>query len=224
MAKGNRGGRGKTTVGSYKDGANINGEVIEFDGDLKLTKNDSSINKVQRAVLDTWEQKRANMKVEYANAFGFKGSEYGELKGGKNGVNLPPYYFANKGSVTTHIHPRGNGGLGGTFSDADITAWSHGNGTTIRAVAKEGTYSISKGKNFNGYGLRTYVQTQFNLYTRKLNGEKRKLQSKVNNGTMTVTQANKTLQKEFNSVLVAMHNDLLNHQSVYGYNYYLEKR
>ena len=224
MAKGNRGGRGKTTIGSFKDGANINGDIIEFDGDLKLTKNDGSINPVQRAAVDLWEAKRANMKIEYANAFGFQGSEYGELRGGPNGVNLKPYYFANRGSVVTHIHPRGDGGLGGTFSDADIKAWSRGNGNTIRAVAKEGTYSISKGKNFNGSGLYAYVQKQFNSYTKSLQTTKRSLQSKVNSGSMTAKQANKILQKEFNTVLVSMHNDLLNNQSVYGYNYYLEKR
>lgn len=224
MAKGNRGGRGRKTVGSFKDGATINGETIEFEGELKLTSNDTSINSIQRPLIDAWENKRVKQKIEYANAFGYQGAVYGELRGGKNGVNLPSYYFANRGSVVTHIHPRGKGGLGGTFSLQDINSWSKGNGNTIRAVAKEGTYSISKGKNFQGASLRQFLASQQKLHDQRLARQKRILQKQVNNGQISVYQANKTMQKEFNSVLVDMHNDLLNHQKLYGYNYYLEKR
>ena len=153
MAKGNRGGRGNRTLSTLKDGAVFNGDKIDFDGDLVYTKNDGSLNKTQRPLVEAWETKRSTNKVEYANAFGYQGSEYGEIRGGRNGVSTPAYYTANKGSVFTHIHPRGNGELGGTFSSTDIRTWSNGNGATIRAVAKEGTYSITKGKNFNARGL-----------------------------------------------------------------------
>lgn len=224
MAKGTRGGRGRTIISSAKDGLQLGNENIEFDGTLNYTKNDSSINQAQRAFLDKWEVKRQNAKIEYANAVGYQGSEYGEIKGGKNGAKLPNYYTANKGSILTHIHPRGQGGLGGTFSDTDIRTFSRGNGQTIRAVAKEGTYSISKGKNFDGSGLQKFVTTQYNKYNNQLRSEHSRLQSAVNSGKMSVSQAQSQMTKQFNSVLVSIHNDFLNNQNVYGYNYYLEKR
>lgn len=224
MAKGTRGGRGRTIISTAKDGLAIGNDVIEFDGDLNYTRDDSSINQVQRAFLDTWETKRQNAKVEYANAVGYQGSEYGEIRGGKNGAKLPAYYTANKGSILTHIHPRGQGGLGGTFSEQDIRTWGYNNGQTIRAVAKEGTYSISKGKNFDGSGLYKFVASQYNKYNKQMKTTHNNLQSQVNSGKMSVSQAQKQLTKQFNSVLVSMHNDFLNNQSVYGYNYYLERR
>lgn len=224
VAKGTRGGRGRTIISSAKDGLQLGNDNIEFDGVLGYTKNDSSINQVQRAFLDTWEAKRENAKVEYANAVGYQGSEYGEIRGGKNGAKLPAFYTANKGSVVTHIHPRGEGKLGGTFSDADIKTWSRGNGQTIRAVAKEGTYSISKGKNFDGAGIYKFVTSQYNKYNKQMAQAHSRYQGAVNNGTMSVKVAQSKLDKAFNNVLVSMHNDFINNQSVYGYNYYLEKR
>ena len=114
--------------------------------------------------------------------------------------------------------------MGGTFSDMDIVAWAGGNGMSIRAVAKEGTYSISKGKNFNGSGMKKwYTQAsnqRLNEYTKRATSLKKDL----TNGKITYKQYVGEKQKAFNTSLVDMHNDLMKNQSVYGYNYYLEKR
>ena len=224
VAKGNRGGRGKSAISTAKNGLQIGNESIAFDGDLTYTKNDTSITQAQRSVLDVWEAKREKMKIEYANAVGYMGSEYGELRGGPNGVNLPPKFFANKGSVITHIHPREDGGLGGTFSDADIFAWSRGNGMSIRAVAKEGTYSISKGKNFNGSGLSRWYTKAMNQRLDEHTDRKLALMKDMKSGKISYSTYTAEKTKSFNTALVDMHNDLMKNQSVYGYNYYLEKK
>ena len=224
MAKGNRGGRGRQVIATHKDGMTIGSEKIEFDGDLRQTVNDSSITVAQRKVLDVWEKKREKQKIEYGNAVGYNGSEYGERRGGKNGVNLPLYYNQNPGSVLTHIHPREDGGLGGTFSPEDIGFWASGKGHGARAVAKEGTYSISKGKNFNAKAMYQWFSNNSTKRMNEYTVARGKLKRALNNGKMTYKQYQAAKTKAFNTTLVNLHNDLLNNQSVYGYNYYLEKR
>lgn len=224
MAKGNRGGKGKKTTQAVKDSIDLNGDIIEFDGILQYTKDDSSINAIQRQFLDAWESKRAKAKVEYANAVGFNGSEYGEIRGSKGRINIPKYYTANKGSVLTHIHPRENGMFGGTFSDMDINNFAKGNGQVMRAVAKEGTYSISRGKNFDPSGLMKHYTSVSKQRDKDVNNAKAQLTKLARSGQISYPEANKRLRKVFNNSLIALHNDLINNQKTYGYNYYLERR
>ena len=225
MAKGSRGGRGRTIIQIAKDGLQLNGNDIEFDGDLTFTKNDPSPTKAQRAVLDTWEKNRESSKVEYANAVGYNGSEYGEIRGGKGSVNTPAFYTNNKGVVFTHIHPRSEADLlGGTFSTADLRAWSGGGGSTMRAVAKEGTYSISKGSTFNQQAFNKFMASSSRKHNTAMNKANKAINADYLSGKITYAQAVKAIRKNFNTMLVACHKDLINNQSQYGYHYYLEKR
>lgn len=224
MAKGNRGGKGRKVIGSASGTLQIGSDSIEFDGDLNYTSNDTSINPTQRAVLDVWEKKRENSKVEYGNAVGYNGSEYGEVRGGKGSVRTPFYYHDNKGSVFTHIHPRESGMLGGTFSPADFRSWANLGGQTMRAVAKEGTYSISKGSNFDGKGFMTYALASSKNRDSIYQSEFKQIVSDMKAGKISRTQAEALNNKAFNSNMVGLHQDLLDGQKTYGYHYYLEKR
>lgn len=224
MAKGNRGGKKRTVIASNKDSITINGDKIEYEGNLTQTINDPSLNATQRSIVEAWEKKRENQKIEYANAVGYNGSEYGEIRGTRNHVNTPKYYQENKGSVFTHIHPRDSGMLGGTFSVADIQNWVYKASQTKRAVAKEGTYSISKGKNFNARQFMAYYsnayKTEEKVYSAKVKG----LMNQLSSGQIGIKQFGSESNKAFNTFLVALHKDLMDNQNTYGYHYYLEKR
>ena len=114
--------------------------------------------------------------------------------------------------------------LGGTFSSADLHNFAIGGNTTCRATAKEGTYSISKGKNFDKAGFNSYVakaNADFKTSQREAHS---KIQKSYNDGKISYEQAKLQQGKAFNTALVNLHNAYLNGQKQYGYTYTLEKR
>ena len=226
MAKGNRGGRRGGGGGVAKGELTLpDGSKIEFDGDLVFGDLDKAIPKEVRKNLDDWENKRYKAKIEYAISYYPDGTPIGsEKRGGKGSVRVPLEYHAIKGSTFTHNHPRGDGMLGGTFSSADLYNFARGGNTTSRATAKEGTYSISKGKNFDNVGFYKYVERvngDFRKTQREMNS---KIQKSYNDGKIDYKQANLQMGKAFNTALVNLHNAYLNGQKQYGYTYTLEKR
>lgn len=109
-----------------------------------------------------------------------------------------------RGDVVTHIHPREKGILGGTFSNPDIAAFITSDAKTMRAVAKEGTYSITKKAGFKGEQL-------YEDYLK----EKVRLESMSNEISAS---------RRMNDFLVESHDWLLKNQKKYGYFYTLEMR
>lgn len=224
MAKGNRGGRGRQVVSTARNGLTVGNQQIEFDGDLPFTIDDPAVNQTQRPLLTAWEKKREKQKIEYANAIGYNGSVYGEVKGGKGSVSVPHFYHSNKGSVFTHIHPREDGLLGGTFSYGDLQNFVNGANSTARAVAKEGTYSISRGKNFNGSAFLGYYNTQYNQLEKAYSARCKQLRNDVVNKKISYKTFSSESNKAFNTFLVSLSNAISKGQQTYGYHYYLEKR
>lgn len=102
-------------------------------------------------------------------------------------------------NIITHIHPREKGNLGGTFSEGDMLGFINSKSKTMRAVAKEGTYSITKKKKFD---------INKELYE--------KYSEAVNEYRFS--------RPTHNERLVSMHNWLLKNQDKYGYFYTLERR
>ena len=121
------GGRGASSS-SGRGGGSAKGELvlpsgskIEFDGELKFGKKDTALSNEARKAIEAWEDKRVKMKVEYGYATDADGNPIGsEVRGGKGSVRMPYQYTMGEGNIWTHVHPRGDGILGGTFSDADI--------------------------------------------------------------------------------------------------------
>ena len=224
MAKGNRGGRGRQVVSTARNSLTVGNQQIEFDGDLPFTIDDPAVNQTQRPLLTAWEKKREKQKIEYANAIGYNGSVYGEVKGGKGSVSVPYFYHSNKGSVFTHIHPREDGLLGGTFSYGDLQNFVNGANSTARAVAKEGTYSISRGKNFNGSAFLGYYNTQYNQLEKAYSARCKQLRNDVVNKKISYKTFSSESNKAFNTFLVSLSNVISKGQQTYGYHYYLEKR
>ena len=168
------GGRGASSgsSGSSVSGELVlpNGSKIEFDGTLNYDGNDGALSGNTRAAVVSWEAKRVKNKIEYAYAVDANGNPIGsEIRGGKGRVHVPISYHATKDAVFTHIHPRGDGLLGGTFSNADLQNFANYGNKTSRAAAKEGTYSISKTAKFNKTGFKSYISQCNHNYSRSIN-------------------------------------------------------
>ena len=223
MAKGASGGR---RGGVAKGELTLpDGTKIEFDGELRYGGKDAAVPDAVREKLDAWETNRYKNKIEYAMAWNEDGEELGkESRGGNGSVKSPYSYHSTPNSIFSHNHPRGEGMLGGTFSDDDLRNFANGNNKTMRATAKEGTYSISRGKNFDADGFKQHVSKSHNDFVKAGRTSKDKIQSDYNDGKITYEQATLKLAKDFNSRLVSLHQSYLDGQKKYGYKYTLEKR
>lgn len=224
MAKGTRGGKRGNTGLRASGKLDIGNETISFDGDLRYTDNDNRFSDVQRKAIEAWENKRVKNKIEYATAVDRSGKSLGEAKGGKGSVKTPIWWKQTTDNVFSHIHPREAGTLGGTFSDGDLRNWARSLIRTYRAVAKEGTYSISKQKGFDGRAFTSFFRVAHKNRETTMNNTMKQLNKDYSSGKIDYNSYSKSFDKVFNNFLVGLHNDLLDNQTKYNYKYHLEKR
>ena len=97
-------------------------------------------------------------EVEYGYMVDENGKVVAGAKGTKHSVAIA-YDGSEKGFTVTHNHPSG---YGGTFSGADISHLTVAELKSIRAVAREGTYSITAKKNANYMGLNRALAKDIN--------------------------------------------------------------
>lgn len=227
------GGRGASSGGAGGAGPNgsngvfnlPDGSQIEYDGDLVFGEKDANIPAAARKQIESWEEKRVKMKVEYAYAVDENGNPIGkEVRGGKGSVRTPYAYHGTPNGTFTHIHPREDGVLGGTFSGADLNNFTNGKGRTTRAAAKEGTYSISKNANFDAAGFRRFVAENEANANKKYKATAKEIRRQYTDGKISFEQYDKGSAKAFNTLLVDLHNGLRSGQKQYGYTYTLEQR
>lgn len=221
---GGRGASGGGGGGATGELVLPNGSKIEFEGTLHYDGDDKALTGKSRQVVTSWEAKRVKNKIEYAYAVDADGNPIGkEVKGGKGSVQTTITYTNNNGGAFTHIHPRGDGMLGGTFSSADLQIFAKRNMKTTRAAAKEGTYSISKGKNFDANGFKAFAAKADAGFTANYRQRSANISVKYRAGKLTYDQYLKENAKAFNTALVDLHNTLRSGQKQYGYTYTLEK-
>lgn len=199
-----------------------------------------TLSNAERAAVDAFESKRYKAKVEYGTLITVNGQTLIEKRGGTGSVRMPSRLY-NQASVMSHNHPRsGNevGELGGTFSHADLRALATTGIYTMRATALEGTYSMTKGGNFDWNGLSQYYKTTDagldRAYQAAIKPALASYKSAVadyaqGRATRATAQAAydayvKTAHYEFNRYMVGLHNALLAGQQQYGYSYTLERR
>ena len=200
-----------------------NGKTVYLSSPLVYGRRD----KLQIPVgeLDKWEQAKKNSsRNEQVAMLADDGSVLYEGGGGKNSAGLPPQ-FLTKTAVLTHTHPRGKmtKQIGGTLSTQDLFVFnSFKNIQTMRAVAAEGTYSITKGANFNAH--------EFKLLVKDMNKAYKNMQAKVDTigvdyltGKITQHAYYKNTEQVFNAYLVDSHNTLLKGRKKCGYSYSLER-
>lgn len=227
MGSGNKSSPRATPRGGYTAKGELklpDGSKIEFDGDLKYYGNDKTVKGVVRQRVEAWETKRGKSKVEYAYSVDANGNEImAEKRGGKNRVMVPIFAHDTEGSTFTHIHPRAGGMLGGTFSQMDLENFAVYKNKTTRAKAKEGTYSITKGKNFDKVGFLNMVSEANRIFDKEQNTAKKSILSKLNNREISYDDALKQSAKAFNTSLVKLHNAYKSGEKKYGYYYTLEQ-
>ena len=223
-SKSGGGSKGRKTIGvssvSLPDGSSI-----DLSGNpLVYGDNDANVSGKAREAIEAWETKRGKNKVEYNMSVDQNGNQLGpEVRGGKNSVRVP-YYQLQEGAIHTHIHPREDSGLlGGTFSDGDLRNFARNGVSTYRAKAKEGTYSISKGSNFDKSAFSLFVNEMHSKESSLLESKARDMRKKISSdSSYTYKQYSADFNKAFNSYLVALHNGLRDNQKKYGYTYTLE--
>lgn len=227
------GGRGSSSGSSgngslAKSAVSQDGSVIDLsDNPLRYGKNDAAISLEMRAALEAQENKRLNAKVEYAYALDENGNPVGkEKRGGKSSCAIPYEMFAENGTLT-HNHPRVGdeaGLLGGTFSTADLRGFGLRGIKTMRASASEGTYSITKGKNFDAQGLISFRNSLERRINKESTAKVKAAGERYKRGEITHTELMGIAKQVGNSALVEIHNELLANQKKYGYSYTLERR
>lgn len=231
MAKGGRGGSqngGNSGMSVSTSAVAQDGTTIDLsDTPLRYGGNDKALSAKERAALETQEKKRLSAKVEYAYAVDAEGNPVGnEKRGGKGSVSVP-YSMYVEGGTLTHNHPRVGeeaGMLGGTFSTADLNGFALRGIRTMRASASEGTYSITKGTNFNAQGLTSYRRELERSANKAAKEKVNSAGEKFKRGEISRIQLMAEAKKAGNEALVSIHNGLIAGQKEYGYSYTLERR
>lgn len=225
------GGRGATSSlgrGGVKSVVTQGGKTVDLSNNpLFYGKDDNALTGAKRQTIEEFEKRRGNSKIEYGILLDKNGNIITENRGGKGSVS---YYTDDlaKAEVLSHIHPRGKGQedyLGGTFSGTDFNLFNkYNNLQTMRAKATEGTYSITKGKNYDPKGFMDYYNKNEKAYRNEVSNKRKELSSKYSNGEITYNQYVNGSKQAFNDYLVNSHNAFMKGQKQYGYTYTLERK
>lgn len=225
MAKGNR-PSGRPGVTSITDD---DGSTLELDMPLNYGDNDSALDNVMRQRVEEYEEKRRKAKIEFSQAYDQNALRVmTERRGGKHSVRSP--WRMLDAYLFTHNHPREAGVLGGTFSvgdpinGGDLYNFSTRLQNTLRASAKEGTYSISKLPNFNGRDALAYWRRIEADSRARLSAERDTIRSDYKAKVITYEQATKSMDRAFNRHLIRLHDGFAAGANQYGYFYTLERR
>lgn len=193
---------------------------------LRYGKNDPNVSKNDRLIIDDFEVS------DHVRSAGFErilftngnGMITGTADGDSGSVGIEED-VVKASLMMTHSHPRSEGAvLGGTFSDADLNNFLDvGNLKTMRATAGEGTYSISRLKNFDVEGFRQYALNEHSRLFKPYYEYAKETELKYTKGEISYKTYLNRLIKKFNRTQVAFHNHLLAGQEQYGYFYTLER-
>ena len=193
---------------------------------LTYGKPDSAISGNARAAVEAFEQSHLKSKTEYGVLLDANGNQVYTAHGGRGSVGMPHFMY-QQSAIMSHNHPRGKGSensLGGTFSSGDLSVFSRTAVTTMRASAAEGTYSITKGPGFDKTKFAAFATKTQSIRQSKYRSKIKALGKEYQQGNITYGQYSARADREFNHMLVGLHNDLLAGQKQYGYTYTLERR
>ena len=225
------GGRGGSGGGGSGRGRGLMREVVSYTGDtidlsefpLSYDNPDPAVNGDVRSKVKEFEDKRYKQKIEYGTVIGSDAVSLGEARGGRGSVKIPTSWL-NSGQVFSHNHPRAGAQLGGTFSIDDLRGFSRTGISTYRATAAEGTYSITKGRNFDSAKALAYFEKVESECRGRYAAALKSVDAAYRRGELTRQQYAESYDREFNRYLVDSHNQLKAGRKTYGYDYRLEKR
>lgn len=167
------------------------------------------------------EKKSVKLQNEKMTLVNENGDIVHEKRGGRSRIHFDVYDEAMMGEdiTLTHNHP---GEYGGTFSGADVSTLAHFNLRAIRAVGVEGTYSLERQSNTTAKQTATFSMDYKALakdVDNSLTAQRNMMQAKVNNGAISVEDANRHLANHRNKECDRMHNWLIQNAGKYNYNY-----
>lgn len=170
------------------------------------------------------EAKTVDRKTEKLTLVDADGNIILEKSGGKGSVSFGARegFHMNDTTTVTHNHP---GEYGGTFSGADVKVFVDYRLKAIRAVGKEGTYSLertSKTNSNDAYDFKTEFAKQSDALNGKMRTAYNSQKSKVARGETSATDANKQLTDYRTSLCNDQHEWLVQNAPKYGYNYVFE--
>lgn len=166
------------------------------------------------------EAKTVTRKTEKMTLVGENGRVILEKSGGKGSVSFSARegFLMDKTTTVTHNHP---GEYGGTFSGADVKVLVDYKLKAIRAVGKEGTYSLERGDtNSNkSYDFKQAYAKLSNSTNGKMRTKYQSQKSKVARGETSASDANKQLSDYRTSLCNEQHEWLVQNAAQYGFNY-----
>ena len=170
------------------------------------------------------EAKSVTRKTEKMTLVDDDGNIILEKSGSRGSVRFGGYEQAHMGPTVTltHNHP---GDFGGTFSGSDVNTLAKYDLRAVRAVAKEGTYSLERTSEATAMQAMTLNRDYgklSNKTTRNLKSEFSKLQDKVWSGEVSTDDANRQLSEYRTSLSNKMHDWLSQNAASYGFNYVFE--
>lgn len=167
------------------------------------------------------EAKSVKLKNEKLTLIDEDGDVIHEKRGSRGSVSIDyatAYKMNESDSITlTHNHP---GEFGGTFSGADVNILTKYNLRAVRAVGKEGTYSLER--TGNGQKAASFNQDYGRLSdqtNRNLQSKHNDLKSKAMRGDISVPEANRQMQEYRTGLCNDMHDWLSQNSAKYGYTY-----
>ena len=212
-------------VGSIRG---ANGAIIDLKGTpLRYGKDTAPLGYAEEKAIVEFEAKVQNAKKEHVLIVAADGTILEETKGTAQSASVSESALI-KADALTHNHPRNGdekGMLGGTFSLADTDNMvNYDNLHTIRAIAPEGVYSMTKGARWDPLGFESYYHAKHFEAQLDYNGKAAAINGAYKRGELSRKEYIKKAHKAGNEYMVRLHNILLAGASTYGYTYGLEKR
>ena len=169
------------------------------------------------------EAKTVNRKTEKMTLVAENGRIILEKSGGKGSVSFGARegLLMDSSTTITHNHP---GVYGGTFSGADVKVLVDYKLKAIRAVGKEGTYSLERADtNSNkSYDFKQAYGQMSNATNGKMRTRYQSQKSRVASGEISVDDANTQLSDYRTSLCNEQHEWLVQNAAKYGFNYVFE--
>lgn len=169
------------------------------------------------------EAKTVNRKTEKMTIIDDDGRILLEKSGGRGSVTFGAREgFIMDRQTVTHNHP---GEFGGTFSGADVKVMVDYKLKAIRAVAKEGTYSLErtdKVTSNSAYDFKQAFTKSSNNVNRQIRNEYDSMKSKVRRGEITADEANKQLSEKRTKLCNEQHEYLKKIATANGFRYVYE--
>lgn len=204
--------------GETKPKENPSDESGKISATGKSTLPDSVLNKCREV-----EAKTVTRKTEKMTIVDSDGNVLLEKSGGKGSVSFGARegFLMNDTTTVTHNHP---GEYGGTFSGADVKVLVDYRLKAIRAVGKEGTYSLERvDTNSNkSYDFQQEFAKRSDSVNSKMRTEYKSQKNKVARGETSADAANKELTSYRTSLCNEQHDWLVQNAAKYGFNYVFE--